>query len=193
MRRETSGDPPLASPLSRGSRHTGPGNSHKCSVCGASNACMGACMGVSGASCAVCGASGLSVACHPPRHAQDQHSRTPASGATVSPDLVAVGSSRHSPWPPGLPCPVCEGRFTTKKEVLGHLRTTMGEQHDLIRQHALSSPHQPALLSLGVMCCPNGCGACFDGGNNNTSRPLAAHLATKRCRPRLQARHNRTR
>jgi hypothetical protein len=43
------------------------------------------------------------------------------------------------------------------------------------------------------MCYPKGCGAFFDGGNNNISRPLAAHVATKRCRPHLQAHHNRTR
>jgi len=150
-------------------------------------------MGVSGASCAVCGANGASVACRQPPPAQDQHNRTTASGASVPPDLGAVRSSGQSPWPPGLPCPVCEGWFTTMKELLGHLRTAPGEHHELLRQHALSSPRQPALLSLGVMCCPKGCGAFFLGGNNNTSRPLAAHVATKRCRPRLKARHNRTR
>ena len=49
------------------------------------------------------------------------------------------------------------------------------------------------IVEFGVLCCLKACGAFFDGGTNNISKPLAAHIATNKCRSRLQARHKRTR
>jgi hypothetical protein len=48
-------------------------------------------------------------------------------------------------------------------------------------------------LAQGVLCCPKACGAFFDGGLTNTSKALAVHVASNKCRPRLPARHNRVR
>jgi len=81
----------------------------------------------------------------------------------------------------------------SRKELLGHLRSAPGDQHELLRSQGLASALFPALLAQGVLCCPKGCGAFFDGGSQNTSKPLAAHVAANKCRTRRPSRHNRTR
>jgi hypothetical protein len=68
-----------------------------------------------------------------------------------------------------------------------------GEHHELLKSQGLAWPHHPALVSQGVLCCPEGCGAYFDGGSQNISKPLAAHVAANKCKPRRASRHNRTR
>ena len=93
----------------------------------------------------------------------------------------------------GITCPVCDGHFTSRKDLLGHVRTAPGEGHELLRRQGLASPHHPALVAQGVLCCLKACGAYFNGGLHNTFRALAAHVATSKCRPCTQARHNRTR
>ena len=89
-------------------------------------------------------------------------------------------------------CPVCESPFSSRKELLGHLRATNDEPHETLRRQGLSSPYHPALLAAGVLCCPRACGAFFDGGASNTSKPLGLHVAANKCRNR-QGRHNRSR
>ena len=88
---------------------------------------------------------------------------------------------------------MCEGNFTSRKELLGHLRTAPGEHHELLRRQGMTSQHHPTLLTMGVICCPKACGSYFDGGTSNTSKPLAAHVATNKCRSRQSARHNMAR
>jgi len=55
-----------------------------------------------------------------------------------------------------------------------------------LRTFQYSSPWGPCGAPLNVA-------PFFNGGNTNTSRPLVAHVAANSFRPRLQARHNRTR
>ena len=65
--------------------------------------------------------------------------------------------------------------------------------HEALRRQGLASPHHSTLMALGVMCCPKACVAYFDGGANNISRHLAAHVAANKCLSRLKSRHSRTR
>ena len=83
-----------------------------------------------------------------------------------------------------ISCPVCPARFTTRKQLLEHLRSEPDPDHKALRLGACDSPIFPVLTQHGVLACPLGCGAYFNGGENGTSKPLEFHIARRNCQDR---------
>ena len=81
-------------------------------------------------------------------------------------------------------CPICPTRFTTRKQLLDHLRSEPDPSHKTLRFGAHDSAHYPQLLQQGVLACPLGCGAYFNGGEQGVSKPLEYHVARAKCRDR---------
>jgi hypothetical protein len=86
--------------------------------------------------------------------------------------------------PTTLACLTCANRYSNKKELFHHLRTSSDEQHKTLRYDAYSPAFELTLLALGILPCPRACGALFDGGVTCTSRPLAKHIEQGKCRAR---------
>ena len=101
--------------------------------------------------------------------------------------MITGGSMSAPPPPPRvLPfyCPICPTRYPTRKSLLEHLRSDPEETHKSLRFGACESPHYPELQQQGVLACPLGCGAYFNGGENSTSKPLEYHIARRNCQDR---------
>jgi hypothetical protein len=89
------------------------------------------------------------------------------------------------PQPPlrgcNFACPICDSSFTTRKQLLDHLRTEPDPTHKTLRFNACASSHYPQLLQQGVLACPLGCGSFFNGGETGTSKPLEFHIGRANC------------
>jgi hypothetical protein len=81
-------------------------------------------------------------------------------------------------------CPPCLSAYPTRKLLLEHLRTDPEIEHKTLRFGATESPMYPLLKQQGVMACPRGCGAFFNGGDQCISKPLKLHTGRGRCRDR---------
>ena len=81
-------------------------------------------------------------------------------------------------------CPLCLTAFPTRKLFLEHLRSEPELEHKAFRFGATESPLYPLLQQQGVLACPRGCGALFNGGDQCTSKPLELHIGRARCRDR---------
>ncbi len=62
-------------------------------------------------------------------------------------------------------CPVCLSAYPTRKLLLEHLRSDPEPEHKNFRFGATDSPLYPQLMHQGVMACPRGWGAFFNGGD----------------------------
>jgi hypothetical protein len=83
-----------------------------------------------------------------------------------------------------LVCPTCANTYRNKKELIHHLRTSTDELHKIFRYDASKLDIEPSLLALGIVPCPRGCGAFFDGGTTCTSRSLVRRIGQGKCRAR---------
>ena len=79
-------------------------------------------------------------------------------------------------------CPICPTRYPTRKLILEHPRSEPEPAHKALIFGACESPHYPQLLDQGVMSCPLGCGAYFNGGEHGVSKPLELHVIRANCR-----------
>jgi hypothetical protein len=84
-------------------------------------------------------------------------------------------------------CPLCPTTFPTRKLLLDHLRSDPELEHKNFRFGAAESSLYPQLQQQGVLACPRGCGAFFNGGDHCASKPLELHVQRARCRDRRQA------
>ena len=99
---------------------------------------------------------------------------------------MIIMSTLPPPPPRALPfyCPICSTRYPTRKLLLEHLRSDPEEAHKILRFGACESPLYPVLQQQGVLACPLGCGAFFNGGDNGVSKPLDFHIGRRNCRDR---------
>jgi len=81
-------------------------------------------------------------------------------------------------------CPLCLSVYPTRKQLLEHLRSDPRIEHKTFRFGATESPMYPMLMQQGVMACPRGCGAFFNGGDKCISKPLELHIGRGRCHDR---------
>ena len=101
------------------------------------------------------------------------------------PRVIAMDPS-FSLLPRALPffCLICPTRYPTRKLLLEHLRSDPEDTHKTLRFGACDSPVYHVLQQQGVLACPLGCGAYFNGGETGVSKPLEFHIARRNCHDR---------
>jgi len=80
--------------------------------------------------------------------------------------------------------PICPTRYPTRKLLLEHLRLDPEPAQKALRFGACESARYPQLQQQGVLSCPLGCGAYFNGGEHGVSKPLEFHVKRANCRDR---------
>ena len=92
--------------------------------------------------------------------------------------MIAMLQNPASQVPRAMPffCPLCPTTFPTRKLLLEHLRSDPELEHKTFRFGAAESSQYPQLRQQGVLACPRGCGAFFNGGDHCVSQPLELRM-----------------
>jgi hypothetical protein len=73
-------------------------------------------------------------------------------------------------------CLICNFSFPSRNFLLEHLHSASDDYHKPCMLRACLFTFYPHLVAQGVLTCPRGCGAFFNGGDTGFSKPLEAHL-----------------
>jgi hypothetical protein len=118
------------------------------------------------------------------------HNRRPRNGSASSRrgnQGVNIRMQLHlleAPPPLDFTCPTCSFIFPTRKLLLEHLRSAAYIGHKPFRFGACQSALYPQVVAQGVIACPHGSGAFFNGGDTGSSKFLEEHISRGSCRDR---------